>query len=221
MARGHGDCPLPARPAQRPQGREHTLAHASHGRSAARSNRRPITSRIQSLHQPSHPLSVSGSAQPHDARLVPSLPPGKPRKPTPARGTRPAGFYWTDGRRSGAAGGSSSARARQATLLQRPAPSGVTPHCGRKPELMAGHSFRSGAGSRGWALAVATSAAAITAPGGQPSAQFNAWPPPCPSPQRFGSTDRRPPDSLRAAAGRRGSAFGGWRGQARQRLING
>ena len=83
MTRGHGDCPLPARPAQRPQGREHTLAHASHGRSAARSNRRPITSRIQSLHQPSHPLSVSGSAQPHDGRLAPSLPPGEPRTPTP------------------------------------------------------------------------------------------------------------------------------------------
>ena len=83
------------------------------------------------------------------------------------------------------------------------------------------HSVRGRARAVGRSLPLPALAAAVAAPGGQPSAQFNAWPPPCPSPQRFGSTDRRPPDSLRAAAGRRGSAFGGWRGQARQRLING
>ena len=72
---------------------------------AQRTTVKPTPDHVVVFNPFTHPpaLRFSPARQPHDARLVPSLPPGKQRKPTPARGTRPAGFYWTDGRRSGAA----------------------------------------------------------------------------------------------------------------------
>jgi hypothetical protein len=166
--------------------RTRRMGAARHDQTDARSRRvfNPFTNRptrTQSQVQPSHMTLVS-------RRHCHRASQGRRRRPAGrreitflhARGPGAAVFLLDRRPPEWRGGGSSSAGgARQATLLQRPAPSGVTPHRGRKPELMAGHSFRSGAGSRSWALAVATSAAAITAPGGQPSAQFNAWPPPC------------------------------------------
>ena len=209
----------------------------SHGRSALRSNRRPITS-WYSIPSPTRPLS--GSAQPgshmtlvscrhcHRASQGSRRPPGWPARKSRSctRAGDAARGFLLDRR---------PPERRGRRLLFRASTAGYTATAagaerGHPPPRLDGrvngrafriHSVRGRARAVGRSLPLPALAAAVAAPGGQPSAQFNAWPPPCPSPQRFGSTDRRPPDSLRAAAGRRGSAFGGWRGQARQRLING
>ena len=54
---------------------------------AQRTTVKPTPDHVVVFNPFTHPpaLRFSPARQPHDARLVPSLPPGKPRKPTPAR----------------------------------------------------------------------------------------------------------------------------------------
>jgi hypothetical protein len=172
VARGHGEM-HPASPALlRNVHRAGSIRWRTHGMGAAQHGQTDALSRrgIQSLHPPAR-----SQVQPTHLTLVLSLPPGKRRKPTPgrreitflhARGGRGFLLERRPPERRGRRLLSRGARQATAAGAER-----CHPRRGRKAELMAGHSFRSGAGGRARAVGPALLRSLLQGAIGSPSIQ--------------------------------------------------